>query len=128
MGWITYVLALIPAIAAAIGAVIPLINKLVEYVRKATREKNWKALLELVMKLMCEAEGKFENHTDRKEWVLAIVKASADTVNYDIDTEEIGRLIDDLCAMSKLVNPPLVKHDATDDTMEGVELQKEAQL
>jgi len=52
------------------------------------------------------AEEKFDNGADRKEWVLAMVKASADTVDYDINMEEISKLIDDLCKMSKKVNAP----------------------
>ena len=35
-----------------------------------------------------------------------MVKASADTVDYDIDMEVISKLIDDLCKMSKTVNAP----------------------
>ena len=34
------------------------------------------------------------------------VKASADTVNYDIDMDVVSKMIDDLCAMSKVVNAP----------------------
>lgn len=32
------------------------------------------------------------------------VKASADTVNYDLDMDKISDLIDSLCDMSKIVN------------------------
>ena len=35
-----------------------------------------------------------------------IVKASADTINYDIDLEKVSELIDSLCAMTKIVNAP----------------------
>lgn len=33
-----------------------------------------------------------------------MVKASADTVNYDLDMDKISDLIDSLCDMSKIVN------------------------
>ena len=46
----------------------------------------------------------FEKGADRKEWVMAMVKASADTVNYDLDMDKISDLIDSLCDMSKIVN------------------------
>ena len=46
----------------------------------------------------------FEKGADRKEWVLAMVKASADTIKYEIDMDEISALIDSLCDMSKVVN------------------------
>lgn len=62
------------------------------------------------MKYMTTAEEKFDNGADRKEWVLAMVKASADTVDYDIDMAVISKLIDDLCGMSKVVNAPDEDH------------------
>lgn len=97
-------LQLIASIVAGLITVIPLATKLVEYVKKAIKEKNWSKVLDLVMKYMAEAEDKFDNGADRKEWVLAMVKASADTIDYDIDMDAISKLIDDLCNMSKVVN------------------------
>lgn len=88
---------------------IPLVVKLVEYVQKATREKNWNDLLQLVTNLMKEAETKFDNGKDRKEWCIVMVKASADTIDYDIDLDVVGELIDSLCAMTKVVNAPAQK-------------------
>lgn len=79
-------------------------DKLVEYVQKATKEKNWNKMLDLVIDLMEEAETKFAEGADRKEWVLAMVKASADSINYDVDIEAVGAMIDSLCDMSKVVN------------------------
>lgn len=97
---------LIVTVLSTLLMIVPLVIKLVEYVQKAIKEKNWKDLLELVTNLMKEAEGKFDNGNDRKEWVLTCVKATADTINYDIDMDVVGKLIDDLCAMSKIVNAP----------------------
>ena len=92
-------LQLIASIVAGLITAIPLAIKLVEYVKKAVKEKNWGKVLDMVMKYMETAEEKFDNGADRKEWVLAMVKASADTVDYDINME-------DLCKMSKKVNAP----------------------
>ncbi len=94
------------SILAGLAAVIPLTIKLIEYVQKATKEKNWNKLVSMVIDLMETAESKLEKGTDKKEWVLAMVKASADTINYDIDVETVGKLIDSLCSMSKVVNAP----------------------
>lgn len=102
MDWLQYVVQILGGLAVA----IPLCVKLVEYVQKATKEKNWNKLLDLVMNLMETAEQKFDTGVDRKEWVLAMVKASADTINYDINMDEISALIDSLCDMSKVVNAP----------------------
>lgn len=102
MEWINYAVSVLSGLAVA----IPLVVKLVEYVKKAVKEKNWNQLLKLVMDLMAEAEKKFETGAEKKEYVLALVKASADSINYDIDTNAIGELIDSLCDMSKAVNAP----------------------
>ena len=88
---------------------IPLVVKLVEYVKAAAMEKNWQDLLDLVMNLMKEAEGKFDNGMDRKSWVLMAVKASADTIDYKIDMNNVEKLIDELTAMTKVVNPPVAE-------------------
>lgn len=97
---------IIICILSGIAITIPLVIKLVEYVKKAVREKNWQQLLALVMRLMAEAEEKFDNGATRKEWVLGMVEASAEFIDYDIDIEQISKLIDSLCDMSKIVNPP----------------------
>ena len=102
MDWYEVIISILSGIAVA----TPLVIKLVEYVRKAIKEKNWKDLLELVTNLMKEAEGKFDNGSDRREWVITCVKATASTINYDIDIDVVGKLIDDLTAMSKIVNAP----------------------
>lgn len=108
MNWTEVVISIVAGLAAA----IPLVIKLVEYVRKSVQEKNWSNLLKLVMDLMAQAEIKFENGADRKEWVLAMVKASADSINYTIDIEAVGDLIDSLCDMSKAVNAPATESKA----------------
>jgi len=105
MEWIDYALSII----AGLAATIPLVLKLVEYVRIAVREKNWRQLLKLVMTYMAKAETKFETGAERKEWVLAMVAASAEVVNYDIDLAVVGQMIDDVCDMSNVVNAPAEK-------------------
>lgn len=104
------------SVLSGLIAVIPLVVKLVEYVQKATREKNWNDLLKLVMNLMEQAEGKFDNGHDRREWVLMMVKASADTINYDIDLAAVSEMVDSLCAMTKVVNAP--KEEESEEKIE----------
>ena len=65
---------LIVSVLSGLAATIPLVIQLVKYVRKTIQDKNWP------------------------------VKASADTVNYDLDMDKISDLIDSLCDMSKIVN------------------------
>lgn len=100
MDWTQVILSVLAGLTTA----IPLVVKLVEYVQKAVREKNWTAMLEMVMKYMEAAEEKFGTGAERKEWVLAMVQAAADSINYDIDLTAIGEMIDRLCDMSRVVN------------------------
>ena len=99
-------LDVILSIVAGLAAAIPLVVKLVQYVQAAVKEKNWNKLLDLVMNLMEEAEVKFADGATRKEWVMAMVKASAESINYDIDMSAISDLIDSLCDLTNKVNPP----------------------
>lgn len=105
MEWYEILINILSGLAVA----IPLVIKLVEYVKKAIQEKNWSNLLALVMNLMAEAEEKFDNGADRKSWVLGMVEASADTINYQINMAQVSELIDSLCEMSKKVNPPAIE-------------------
>lgn len=100
------VLQLVVSALAGLAAAIPLVVQLVKYVQKAVKEKNWPKVIEMVTNYMERAETMFETGADRKEWVMAMVKASADTINYDIDMDAISKLIDSLCGMSKVVNAP----------------------
>ena len=71
------------------------------------------------MKLMETAETKFKDGAERKEWVLAMLKASADGINYDIDYDAIADMIDSLCDMSKVINPATPANKVTAKKEEG---------
>lgn len=101
MEWLKLIVSILSGLAAA----IPLVIKLIEYVQKAVKERNWNQVLKTVMDLMEAAETKFESGAERKEWVLSMLKASADSINYDIDYQAIGNMIDNLCDFSKIINP-----------------------
>lgn len=100
MEWVQVAVSILTGLAAA----IPLVTQLVKYIQKARKEKNWSKVVDLVVNLMQEAETKLTEGADKKQWVLAMVKASADTIDYEVDLEQIGDLIDSLCDMSRVVN------------------------
>lgn len=100
------IVSIIVAVLTGLAACIPLAVKLVQYVKKATQEKNWAALLGLLANLMKEAETKFSDGATRKEWVMAMVQTSAEYINYPIDTVALSDLIDGLVDMTKVINPP----------------------
>ena len=97
-------LNLLIEVLAGLAIVIPLVVKLVEYVKKSAIEKNWANLIRLLMDLMAAADEKFDNGADRKQWVIAMVQASANSINYPITEKELGDLIDNLVKLTKKVN------------------------
>lgn len=97
------------SILSGLAVTIPLVVQLVRYVEAATKEKNWGKVLDLVIDLMEQAEVQFDKGSDKKEWVLSMIEASASSLNYDIDLEQIGRLIDALVALTKNVNVPKIE-------------------
>lgn len=98
------IVEIIVAILSGLAACIPLAVNLIKYVKASVKEKNWSKLLELVMAYIKEAESKFSTGAERKEWVLVMIKATSDTINYDIDMEAVSALIDSLCDLTKSVN------------------------
>ena len=98
------ILNLVIEVLGGLVIVIPLIIELIKYVKKSTLEKNWANLIRLVMNLMAAAEEKFDNGADRKQWVIAMVQASANTINYPITDKQLSDLIDDLVALTNKVN------------------------
>ena len=100
------IINVIVAVLAGLATCIPLVVKLVQYVKKATQEKNWGGLLDLVMRLMEQAEKKFADGATRKEWVMAMVQTSAEYINYPVDIQALSDLIDNLCNLTKKVNSP----------------------
>lgn len=98
--------SIIVAVLTGLVTCIPLAVKLYQAVKGAVQEKNWTRLLALVVDLMEEAEAKFSDGATRKEWVMAMVQTSAEYINYPVDAEALSEMIDALCDMTKIVNPP----------------------
>ena len=98
------IINVIVAVLAGLATCIPLVLKLVQYVKKATQEKNWAGLLDLVMKLIAQAEEKFKDGATRKEWVMAMVQTSAEYINYPLDTHALSEMIDELVKLTNKVN------------------------
>lgn len=98
--WTTIILPIISGLVTC----VPLVIKLVEYVQRANKEKNWKAVVQLVLKLMAEAEQNYANGAERKDYVISSIKAMEDALQYDIDENAISDLIDAVVAATKKIN------------------------
>lgn len=98
--WIQIIVSIISGLLVC----IPLVIKLVEYVIKAIQEKNWQNVMQLVLRLMTEAEKNFETGAERKEYVMDSIIAMKDTLNCEIDMNAISAMIDSICDASKIIN------------------------
>ena len=95
------------SLLAGLLVCVPLIMELVAYVKAAVKERNWAALLRIVINLMEEAENKFESGADKKLFVMSQVATAAASVGYNYDddaAQKISDMIDAMCAMSHIVN------------------------
>ena len=58
----------------------------------------------LVMNLMAEAEEKYSDGAQKKEYVLGSLHAVEKTLNFDIDDVVIGQMIDGIVEVTKKIN------------------------
>ena len=92
------------SIVSGILTCIPLVYKICQVISENVKAKQWNQIVSLVTRFMVEAESKFETGAERKTYCMAMIEASAKTVECPIDMEKVSDLIDSLCAMSKQVN------------------------
>ena len=98
--WIEIVIAVLTGLATC----IPLAIKLVEVIKDSVRNKNWTPMMQLVLRLMAEAEENYSTGVEKKEYVLDSINAMKDSLNYDIDMDAVGSLIDAIILTSKKIN------------------------
>ena len=85
----------------------PLVINLVSVTTSYVKEKNWNKILSMVIEYMAAAEVMFSSGSERKAWVMEMIKTSAKVSNFDLTEEnllKISTFIDDVCALSKQIN------------------------
>ena len=98
------VLEIILSIITGIAACIPLVIQLVKYIQAAAKEKNWGKLIVIVSNFIAEAETMFPDGASKKEYVINSVLNISKTIDYPVDKEMLGELIDNLVTLSNKVN------------------------
>lgn len=86
---------------------IPLVVALIKFIKQSIETKNWQKIVQFVLEHMVVAEKKFSEGADRKDYVMAAVITSADTIGYPLtetDIQKISDMIDDICSASKILN------------------------
>ena len=87
--------------------VIPLVTKLVVITTSYVKEKNWNQIISMVTEYMITAETMFKLGSEKKAWVIEMIKTSAKVSNFDLTEEnllKISELIDQMCSLSKQIN------------------------
>ena len=95
---------LIVSLCSGLAVCIPLVVKLIRFVQKAIREKNWSAVMSLVLKLMTEAEQNYKLGSEKKKYVMDSIESIKSSLNYDVDMEVVSTMIDSICDASKVIN------------------------
>lgn len=95
---------LIVSVLAGLATAIPLIVKLIQFIKESVKSKNWSSLMQLVLQLMTEAEKNYATGAERKEYVMSAIKSMESTLNYDIDEDVISAMIDSIVLASKTIN------------------------
>ena len=98
--WIQIIVSILSGLAVC----IPLVIKLAEFITKAIKERNWSVVMQIVLKLMTEAEANYSTGAERKEYVMDSIAALQDSLNYEIDMDAISVMIDSICRASKVIN------------------------
>ena len=100
MEWYEIIISILSGIATC----VPLVISLVKYIQKAAKEKNWNKLVVVISNFIAEAETLFHDGASKKDYVINSVLAIAKTIDYPVDKDMLGELIDSLVALSKKVN------------------------
>lgn len=98
--WIQIIIPIFTGLVAC----IPLAIKLVEWIKKAAKEKNWTALMQLILKLMAEAEINYATGAERKEYVIDSINAIKGSLNYDVDMKVVDEMVESIILATKKIN------------------------
>lgn len=107
MDVVEFIIKILPGILTC----IPLVVALIRFVRQACQNKEWQKIVKFVLNHMAEAEQKYSVGADKKDYVMAAVITSADSIGYPLtqsDIQKISDMIDDICAASKVINVPAI--------------------
>lgn len=100
MEWYEIVISILSGIATC----VPIVIKLISYVKALAKEKNWGKLVVIVSNFMAEAEILYSDGASKKDHVINSVMALGKTIDYPVDQDVLSELIDSLVALSKKVN------------------------
>lgn len=109
--WVSAIISILTGIATC----VPLVIKLVQLIKESVKSKNWTALMQLVLKLMAEAEANFSSGEEKKAYVIDSINAVKDTLNYDVDMDAVSAMIDSIIETTKRINVKKTEEIVTEE-------------
>lgn len=100
VNWVEMIVAILTGLATC----IPLVIKLVQTIKESVKSKNWTALVQLLLRLMSEAEAIYSTGAEKKAYVMSSVEALKDTLNYDVDMDAVSAMVDSFVDVAKKIN------------------------
>ena len=98
--WVEIIISILTGVAAC----IPLVIKLVQVVKDSVKARNWTPLMQLVLRLMVEAENNYSTGAEKKTYVLDSIEAVKGSLNYDVDMEVVSAMVDSIIEITKKIN------------------------
>lgn len=98
------IIRLISEVLVLLGVLIPMVIAFARAIKKAAKERNWSKLLDLAMSLIAQAETEFAEGADKKSFVMQMLKASLEEIDYEISDEDLSDLVDKVVELTKKVN------------------------
>ena len=98
--WIEIIIAILTGLATC----IPLVIKLVQTIKESVKAKNWAPLMQLVLRLMAEAEENYTTGAEKKAYVIDSINALKGSLNYDVDMDAVDAMIDAIIIATKKIN------------------------
>lgn len=115
-GWVTLI-TLIVGLIGAIAALVPTIIKMVKALRELIKNKQWQKIVELAINAMKEAEGLFQEGTDKLEYAMKTVKAACKELNIELDDTLVANL-------EKYIRDLISWHNDMNDAEKEISTQK----
>lgn len=100
MEWYEIIISILSGIATC----VPIVIKLISYIKALAKEKNWGKLVVIVSNFIAEAEILYPDGASKKDYVINSVMALGKTIDYPVDQDVLSELIDSLVTLSNKVN------------------------
>lgn len=95
---------LIIAICGAVSVIVPLAIKLYTTTKQLVQEKNYTKIISGIAEIAKEAEGLFDNGTERREYVLNILKVTSDNLGVPYDEVRFDKELTKIVEAAKKIN------------------------